>query len=107
MQTVARGELHAIVTVAELAVDNADILVYSDNLQVVKHCQSEGVSQSLNNDLLDILSSLIKTKGLSFKVVWIRSHLPLWQPDQWPHGTTSLQVFGNHYADKYAGEAAQ
>ena len=35
VQTVPRGEMHAIVTVARLAALEADILVYSDNLQVV------------------------------------------------------------------------
>ena len=74
---------------------------------MVKHCQGEGVSQSLNHDLLEDLSTLVKEKRLTFKVVWIRSHLPLWPPDQWPPEATSLQVFGNHYADKYAGEAAR
>ena len=107
VQTVPRGELHAIVTVARLAALEADILVYSDNLQVVRHCQGEGISQSLNHDLLEDLSILIKEKRLTFKVVWIKSHLPLWQPDQWPPEVTNLQVFGNHYADKYAGEAAR
>ena len=49
---------------------------------------------------------LVKTKRLTLKVEWIRSHLPLWQPDTWPEGVTKDQVFGNHYADAYAGDAA-
>ena len=106
VQTVPRGELHAIVTLADIAVEGASILVYSDNLQVVKACQGKGPHKPLNSDLLDQLRSHIKNKNLVFQVEWIKSHLSPWQEDSWPTGVTKLQVVGNYYADRYAGEAA-
>ena len=106
VQTVPRGELHAIYTLVRLAEEGASLQVYSDNKQAVRLCQGQGADKPLNNDLLCELLDLVKTKRLTLKVEWIRSHLPLWQPDTWPEGVTKDQVFGNHYADAYAGDAA-
>ena len=106
VQTVPRGELHAILTVVSLAQPGAEIHIYSDNKQAVKMCQGQGAPKPLNNDLLCALNKLVTTKRLTLKVEWIKSHLPLWHPQDWPPGVTKHQVFGNHYADAYAGDAA-
>ena len=106
-QTVARGELYAIVHAATLALEGAVVDFVTDNLGNCNKFNAgrEEAVLTNNGDLFTVLFDEIRIKDLVFTVRWMPSHtIP---GDDLPPGVSALDVAGNDFADKQAEVAAK
>ena len=108
VQTVARGELYAIVRAAHLAEEYAEIDFVTDNLgNCMKfNAGREKALLSNNGDMFKSLFEEILLKQLDFAVRWMPSHSERKGIDL-PPEVTPLDVKGNDFADKQADLAAE
>ena len=107
VQTVARGELLALVVLLRFAAPLAEIDFVTDNKGVFdKYNAGPKLAKlSSNCDLYHELFQLVFRKGLLVTVRWMPSHLK--PEDPRPLGVSEVDVIGNDWADKYAKVAAE
>ena len=109
VQTVARGELYALVMLIREAQNDSKIEFVTDNKGVYDKYNSGAkvASLSSNCDLYYELFNLLRGKNIQLKVRWMPSHLDEDGTKFWPSNVTKLDVVGNSFADKYAALAAE
>ncbi len=108
-QTVPRGELSALVTLAEFATFNASLTYITDSKYLFDMYNKGEIicTSSTNHDLYILLFKYIKTRQLNLEVKWMPSHIrtdpkkakirPAWVEDH--------NIDGNDDADKLADKA--
>jgi hypothetical protein len=108
VQTVARGELYALVMLIREALNDSKIEFVTDNKGVYDKYNSGAkvASLSSNSDLYHELFDLLRKKNVQLKVKWMPSHLDEDGTQIRPSNVTKLDVAGNNFADKYAALAA-
>jgi len=106
VQTVARGELYALVFLVGKLAPSTVVDFVTDNEGVYKMFnQGRTASKnSVNCDLYTALFHDIECKAVRLTVRWMPSHLK--PTDVRPPGVSLLDVQGNEHADRLAGEAA-
>ena len=107
VQTVARGELFAILRAAQLAEEGATIDFVTDNQGNFNKFNSgrDLALLSNNGDMFKLLFEQITLKNLDFKVRWMPSHSER-KGIELPPDVTPIDVIGNDFADKQADLAA-
>ena len=108
-QTVARGELTAVVELIRLAQHGTDICFITDNKTVYNnHCAGRHVAAlSSDCDLFYDLFQMLIRKSINLTLRWMPSHLN--EPGCTkvrPADVSDVDILGNGFADKYAAEAA-
>ena len=111
VHTVARAELSAMVTVAEMVEEGSTVEYIGDNENVVNtfHKGEDAAKASSNCDLYQLLFQYIKNRNLQFYVKWMPSHLAT-DPkklEMKPSWVTQHDIDGNCQADRLAGIAAR
>ncbi len=106
IQTVARGELFALVQLIRMIEPLSDIEFVTDDLGV-NTCFNKGpahTQKSRNVDLFNELFKLTIDKRIKLNVRWMPSHLK--DEDPLPADVSRLDVLCSRHADHYAGVAA-
>ena len=106
VQTVARGELFALVVLIDELAPMAIIDFVTDNKGVCDTFNKgpAGCKNSSNCDLYIRLFKHTIQKAIKLSVRWMPSHLK--DTDVRPPGVSRLDVLGNRHADTLAGDAA-
>lgn len=106
IQTVARGELYALVELIKHAKPMSDIEFVTDNKGVNDKFNAgpKAASFSSNCDMFHELFQTVYEKAIRLQVRWMPSHLK--PEDPRPDGVSLRDLKGNDAADHYAGEAA-
>jgi hypothetical protein len=109
IQTVARGELSAVVELIRLAQNNAVICFVTDNKVVYDNYNAGMAKAALSSDcdLYDELFKMRLEKRIALTLRWMPSHLkdPSCTKVR-PDDVTDIDIDANDLADKYAAEAA-
>ena len=108
-QTVARGELFALVCLLKHAKNLSDIVFVTDN-KGVKDMFDKGPKEaafSSNCDLFRETFQIIFNKALKVTVRWMPSHLDTKPNVVRPSDVTDSDIVGNKFADEYAGLSAE
>jgi len=112
VQTVARGELYALLVLIRMASPGSIVVFVTDNKGVYDKYNSGPTRASLssNCDLYYELFQIVRNKQLKLTVRWMPSHLADSAdatPINLPEGISQNDVIGNRFADLYAKEAAK
>ena len=106
IQTVSRGELFSLVEFMKHVEPMSEIEFVTDNKGVKDKFEAGPKSQcrSSNCDLFHELYQITIRKAVRLRVRWMPSHLKL--ADERPADVSQLDIIGDSFADKFAGEAA-
>ena len=112
IQTVARGELYALLALIRMVSPGSIVVFVTDNKGVYDKYNSGPIQASLssNCDLYHKLFQIIRNRQPLLTVRWMPSHLADnddTAPANLPEGISQKDVIGNRFADQYAKEAAK